>query len=446
MKKYNLSKEGALMMINKGGLKIYSTMDPDIQKEVDRVFENYTRYILPQDGKYPEASCVILDPYTSDILAIAGGVGKKSANRILNRATDSKRPLGSVIKPLSVYAPAIQERVITYSTVYDDVPLYRNGDFWPHNATNKYNGLVTVNYAVEHSLNTVAVKTLNDLGIERSFDFCKNKLKINLVDDDKNEAPLALGQLTVGDSLLNVTNAYSCFANGGTLAEPRSYLYVTDNYGNVLLSNDYVHDRVIDEETASIMNQMLKNVVKNGTAKKIKLKDYVEVAGKTGTSGENKDKWFVGYTPYYLCGAWVGYDTPTPMNSGINYATTIFDDIMTSIHLGKNENEKIFVSENVVTKKICIDSGMLAGKDCALDARQNRIETGYFIKGTEPQEYCDRHKCVYIDSQSGLIADDHTHSLYKRKIALIDYVRDSIFDEFDIYDKKYLINSRLNMN
>lgn len=443
MEKYNLSKEGALMMINKGGLNIYSTMDKDIQKSVDKVFESYIAYLKPQNGKYPEASCVVLDPYTSNILGIAGGVGKKSANRIFNRATDAERPLGSVIKPLSVYAPAIEEGIINYASVYDDTPLYRNGDFWPHNATNVYKGLISINYALEHSVNTVAVKVLNDLGVERSFDYCKNKFKINLLNDDKSEAPLALGQLTAGDNLLNVTNAYTSFANGGTLAEPRSYLYVTDNYGNVLLSNDYKRERIISEETASIMNQMLKNVVKNGTAKSLKLKDMVEVAGKTGTSGNNQDKWFVGYTPYYVCGVWVGYDTPESINGGGGYATSIFDAIMLDAHLGKDTNAGIFFSDNIVASKFCVDSGMLPSESCELDTRQNRIQTGYFVKGTEPTQYCDKHKTVYIDSQSGLIADASTHPLYKRKISLIDYTRDSIFDSFNIQDREYLINSRL---
>ena len=443
IEKYNLSEEGALMMINKGGLNIYSTMDVDVQKSVENVFQNYIAYMKPQDGKYPEASCVVIDPNTSDILAIAGGVGVKRANRIFNRAIDAKRPLGSVIKPLSVYAPAIENGIITYASVYDDVPIFKNSEFWPHNANKIYRGLMSVNYALEHSVNTVAVKVLNDLGMDKSFDFCKNRFGISLLDEtDKNEAPLALGQLTVGDNLLNATNAYSAFANGGYLAKPRSYLYVTDNYGNVLLSNDYSSNKIISEETASIMNIMLKNVVDNGTAKSIRLKDFFEVAGKTGTSGNNEDKWFIGYTPYYLCGVWTGYDTPISINSSKNYSLTLFDAVMCDIHEDKNADAQLFISDNIVAQEFCVDSGKIPCEECKLDPRLNRVQIGYFVKGSEPIERCPLHKQVFIDSQSGLLASEKTHPLFKRRISLVDYARDSIFDKFDVRDKNYLLNSR----
>ncbi|MBQ3040946.1 MAG: transglycosylase domain-containing protein [Clostridia bacterium] len=440
--KYNLSPEGALMIINKGGLNIYSTMDTEIQKSVERTFESYIAYLKPQNGKYPEASCVVIDPYTSNILGIAGGVGIKSANRIFNRATDAKRPLGSVIKPLSVYAPAIESNIITYASVYDDTPLLLEKDPWPQNASRKYKGLVSANYALEHSLNTVSVKILNDLGIDRAFDFCKNNFSIPLIEQDKAPSPLALGQLTIGSSLLEVTNAYSAFANGGYIAEPRSYLYVTDNYGNVILSNDFSSKRIIDEDTATIMNLMLSNVVQRGTAKALKLKDIVQVAGKTGTSGNNEDKWFVGYTPYYLCGVWVGYDMPSSVSSNSNSAISIFDSIMLDAHSALNKDERLFDSGNIVSAEFCTDSGKLPTEDCKIDPRLNRVQIGYFKKGTEPTEYCDRHKSVYIDSQSGLLADSSTHILFKRKIALLDYERDKSFNVFDIHDKEYLIKSR----
>ncbi len=443
MKQYNLSYEGALTMINKGGLNIYSTMDKNVQDAVDSAFENYIAYLKPQNGKYPEGACVVLDPYTSDILGIAGGVGVKSANRIFNRATDAKRPLGSVIKPLSVYALGIENRKFTYASAYDDTPLLRNGELWPNNASGKYLGRVSINYALEHSINTVAVKALLDVGIENSFDFCKNKLSLNLSNDDKNEAPLALGQLTNGDSLLNTTNAYSIFANGGSLAEPRSYYYVTDNYGNILLSNDYKHTRVISEDTATIMNIMLGNVVKNGTGKTISLKDSFEVCAKTGTSGENKDKWFIGYTPHYLCGVWVGYDEPMSMSGSALYASSLFDAVMTRAHIGKDAEAQIFNSGNIVAREFCMDSGALASEQCTLDPRLNRVQVGYFIRGSEPRDYCDLHKEIVIDSQSGMIADENTNPMLKRKIALIDYNREPVLDSLDVLDKKYLLKSRI---
>ncbi len=443
MQKYNLSYEGAITMINKGGLNIYSTVDPSVQEAVDRTFESYIAYLKPQNGKYPEGACVILDPYTSDVLAIAGGVGKKSANRIFNRATDAKRPLGSVIKPLSVYTPGIENKNFTYATPYDDAPIFKNGELWPSNASGNYLGLMSVNYAIEHSINTVAVKALLDVGIENSFEFCKNKLGFDLKGDDKNEAPLALGQLTDGESLLNVTNAYSMLPNGGTLAKPRSYYYVTDNYGNILLSNDYEGKRVISEDTASIMNIMLKNVVENGTGKAITIKDKFETCAKTGTSGENKDKWFVGYTPYYLCGVWVGYDEPVSMSGSAGYASSLFDAVMTRVHAGKDENAEIFKSNNVVVREFCVDSGKIPSDKCGLDPRLNRIQIGYFIKGTEPTELCDRHITIEIDIRDGTVAKKHTKAIYRRKISLVDYEREEELKYLDIFDKKYLFKELL---
>ena len=442
MNKYKLTDEGAMAIINRGGLKIYSTIDLQAQNAVDEVFKNYIAYLKPQNGKYPEASCVILDPNTADVLAIAGGVGVKSANRIFNRATDAKRPLGSVIKPLSVYAPAIEKGVLTYASAYDDVPILKNGRLWPRNASNTYRGLVSVNYAIEHSLNTVAVKALNDLGLDSSFDFCRNKLQLNLVDEDRNEAPLALGQLTEGDTLLNATRAYTAFSSGGILSKARSYYYVTDANDNVILNNDYEGERIISADCASVMSIMLQNVAQNGTAKSLTIKNDYKIATKTGTSGENKDKWIIGYTPYYACGVWVGYDTPTSMNYSGAFATSMFDAVMKNAHLGKDKNAELFDSGNLVKSNFCVDSGDLPNDSCQLDPRLNRIQVGYFIKGTEPREHCELHKEIFINSQTGKIAPQGLHSIFKRKIALIDYNRASEFDEIEVFDKDYLISSR----
>ena len=414
MNKYNLTKEGALMMIYKGGLNIYSTIDLNVQNSVDKAFQNYIAYLKPEaDYGYPEASCVVLDPNTSDILAICGGVGNKKTNRILNRATDSKRPLGSVIKPLSVYAPGIEKGIITYASVYDDVPEEKDGVFWPHNSNNIYRGLVSVNFALEKSINTVAVKALKDIGLRDSFNFAKNKFKLSLLEEDMNFAPLALGQLTEGDTLLNVTNAYTAFANGGYIGEPRSYYYVTDSSGKVLLSNDYYGEKIISEDTASIMNIMLKNVVEKGTAKNLKLKNNMNVAGKTGTSGDNMDKWFVGYTPYYVCGVWVGYDYPKPMNSNTNSAINLFDAVMIDAHQNKSNKPLLVESNNIVKKEFCADSGKIPSENCRLDPRLNRIQVGYFKKGSEPTEQCDIHKDVIISSQSGKIVKNE-NSIFTR--------------------------------
>jgi penicillin-binding protein 1A len=161
----------------------------------------------------------------------------------------------------------------------------------------------------------------------------------------------------------------------------------------VILENEASSKRVISKETASIMNIMLQNVVKNGTASTVSLKnENVSIAGKTGTSSDNKDKWFIGYTPDYACGVWVGYDTPRNMSYSKNPAIEYFNAIMSKL---ENSNESLFLSGDIVESQYCVDSGKLPSDSCFLDPRVNRVQTGYFIRGTEPKEACDIHKEVY---------------------------------------------------
>ena len=254
--KYDLNKSVARSLILKGGFEIYSVIDPKIQRTAERVYENYAAYIDNQMGKFPQSSCVVLDPYTSDILAIVGGTGKKEGNLIYNRATMAKRPPASVIKPLSVYAPGLEEGTFTYSTVYDDTPIEeKNGAWWPKNSPDRYRGLMPVSFAVAHSVNTVAVKALRDLGIEKSVDYL-SRFGISIDRSlDMNESSLALGQLTYGESLLNVANAYTAFANGGYVSKPKTYLCVKDTSGKVLLEKGEERKRVISKETAYIRRE-----------------------------------------------------------------------------------------------------------------------------------------------------------------------------------------------
>lgn len=444
MTKYNLSKEGAQMMIYKGGLNIYSPIDPSLQKNAERVFESYKAYIQPSNGVYPQASCIILDPYSSDIVAIVGGVGKKSGNRLFNRATQSKRPPGSVIKPLSVYAPAIENGIINYATVFDDIPMMSENGIWPKNSPDVYHGLSDLEYSVSHSLNTSAVKALRLLGIENSYNFLKNRAELSWITvDDKNEAPLALGQLTTGETLKDLTRAYTMFSSGGYLSNSRSYYKVTDNYGNIVLENKKEYRRVISEETASIMNILLNKVTEEGTARGIKTKDYIQVAGKTGTSGNSYDKWFIGYTPYYMCGVWVGYDDPKAVyQSGLSPAISLFDALMKESSMSNETSARLFRSKNIIEAEYCRDSGEIPTDSCKLDPRLNRINIGYFIKGTEPNAYCELHKTVHINSVTGKIADSDTSYLLRRKIALLDYERQSMHDDINILDNRFTVKAR----
>lgn len=347
--KYHISQDAAKRMIFKGGLNIYATIDPQVQDKAENIYDNYMKYILPENGKYPESACIILDPKTSDILAVVGGFGKKNANMIFNRAINAKRPPGSVIKPLSVYAPALEEGVIKYSSIYDDSPISsKDGVLWPKNSPDRYRGQMPVYYALEHSVNTVAVKILHDLSINKSLQYLSN-FRINIDrKTDKNDSSLALGQLTNGESLLNITNAYTVFANGGNISMPKSYLYVTDNYGKIILDNENKKDKVISRETAYIMTKMLQNVVSRGTASIVSLNNkYIQIAGKTGTSSNNEDRWFIGYTPDYVCGIWTGYDIPKPIYSAKNPSCLLFTELFNKLYSNENEISEFLIPENL---------------------------------------------------------------------------------------------------
>ena len=421
------SRAMANLLIHTGGLKIYTAMDPEIQSILEDYYSQTSNFYTSTDGETPQSSMIIIDPKNGDILGVAGVIGEKNANRIQNFATQTLRPPGSVIKPLSVYAPALEANILNWATVYDDVPVNfgkYNTDpnkgtivdpvAWPANSNGKYRGLTNINYALKQSINTVTVKALYDLGLKSSFDFLYEKVKLkSLIRSGEDEngryitdmdvAALALGQLNYGVTVREITAAYSVFSNNGIYSNYRSYYKVTDGYGSILLENRYEGEAVISEENAAIMSMMLENVVSEGTAKSITLKDNVACAGKTGTTQNNYDRWYIGYTPYYLGGVWFGYEYPRSL-SGSNICLDVWDDVMTEIHRKKEciDNARKFdYSDNIVELEYCADSGKLMTEACKRDPRGNRAEIGFFSPNNIPEGYCDRHIPVAYDTVDG---------------------------------------------
>jgi len=354
-KKYGVSRQTASLLLYKGGYKIYTAMDMEIQGILDDYFANLDNFPCDENGEIPQASMIIIDPWNGDVLGIAGAVGKKEGNRIQNYATDTRRPPGSAIKPLSVYAPALERGIINWATVIEDSPIRveeKTKKGWPSNANNKYVGNVNVKYAVENSLNTVAVKILKELGNDISFEFLTKELGIKSLSkkNDMGDASLALGQPSVGITLRELTAAYSVFQSG-IMNDSRTYYKVTDSNGIIILDNATIGRNAISEESASIMTKLLQNVVLEGTAAGyITLPDEIEVAGKTGTTQYSHDKYFVGYTPDLLAGVWQGYEFPKSINcyKG-NYSICIWDDILNQIY-EKNQymkNQRFHISNNV---------------------------------------------------------------------------------------------------
>ena len=411
---YGYTRNMASHLLFSGGLKIYSCMDWEIQDIMEYVYERDEYFPEQAKGALKmESAMVVMDPYSGELKGIVGGRSDK-VQRGLNRASQSKRPPGSAIKPVSVYAPALHLGLINYGTPMDDSPAMvisdKNGSkrLWPTNLPLGYEGHVTLSRAVAVSKNTTAVRTLQKMTPGISFRFLRDELNLSVIEQyvlangailsDIDISPLSLGGMTKGLSVYELTAAYQIFVNKGIYSKPRSYYRVTDQAGNIILDNQAEKKMVISEEAAAIMTKLLMGVVTEGTASGLVMKDRIEVAGKTGTTNDNYDRWFVGYTPYYVCGVWFGYDQPKYMNvsSGRgNPPMLLFNYVMDTIHLPIYENPKKFeVPLNIITAEYCRDSGMLYGPDCALDPRGDRMMSGYFARGTEPSEPCNVHVVV----------------------------------------------------
>ena len=421
--------EAANLLVYSGGLKIYTAIDPEIQLALEAIYEDETNFKLTGNVANPQSSCMVVDPYTGDILGVAGAVGEKKANRVQSFATDAVRPVGSSIKPIAVYAPAMEEGVINWRTVIDDVPVNftnnRNG--WPQNVDRVYSGLTTIEYSIAHSLNTSSIKTLTALTVDKSFDFLDNDLNFtSLIDSltlvngatltDRGLAALGLGQFNYGITLRELVGGYTMFPAGGVFSEPRSYIEVCDKEGNVILDNEADTNKrkiVLSEENAFQMVEFLKFVLSGSTYVPVKSMG-LQCAGKTGTTQDRYDYTFVGFTPYYLCGVWVGYEYPKTMpGTDSKKAAEIWAVVMSTIHRdivddAKASGEALRTFEaapsNVVRVKYCIDSGKLCTSACLKDPRANRQVEGYAVKGDEPTEYCDVHMLVKYDAVNGGVA------------------------------------------
>jgi len=429
MAKYNYTYEMAEDKVLKGGYRIYTTMDKSIQDYLDVSFEDLDpeNTIFPSVNGYdlknkyyvenqPDAAMVIMEP-NGKLVGIAGGRGAKEGDRILNLAADGVRQPGSSIKPLAVYGPAMDFDMITWSKVFDDNPVEKaeeGTEFesdWPLNHYRDYMGDVTVDYAIRRSTNTVAVRVLELLTPAVSYDFMVNQLHFTTLvgtgyNNDVSRAPLALGALTNGVTVMEMTAAYQIFANGGLYYEPYSYSVVYDADGNVVLEQNPLPQRVISEESAEVMNKLLQRVIygEQGTDSTAKF-GSMPVAGKTGTTSNDVDQWFMGMTPYYVGGVWFGYSDDS--NIQIRYNSypppIIWRRVMQHIHEGL-EVKEFPTTGNLVKMTYCTSSGELAGSSC------DETATGWYKPSNTPGTCI---KCLTsIDSEEGWVGirdeDDET--------------------------------------
>ncbi len=394
-----------LRMLQTGGYQIYCTIDPEVQEKVDAVYEDLSNLPDTASSQQLQSAIVITDNETGDVVAMAGGVGEKKGSLIQNRATQSYFQPGSIIKPISVYAPALEQGLIHPATVMDDTPYqFTEYDCWPYNMDREYHGLVSVREAVSRSLNTVPVKLVAELGPEACFDFAKDNMGLSslvkeritssgTVLSDVGLAPLALGALNGGGvTVKNMTAAYTAFANNGLLREARTYTRVLDSQGKVVLDNTQDNSVAMSGKTAWYSTDMMMDVVQNGTGTGAQI-SKMAVAGKTGTTDDNKDRWFAGYTPYYTAVVWCGYDYPEEMiltDSTENPAVTLWQKTMSRIHAGLAPAE-FTKPTDVVTASYCRDSGLLATEACRKDIRGDRTVSGQLSLEDVPTEYCTCH-------------------------------------------------------
>ncbi|MBQ7740656.1 MAG: transglycosylase domain-containing protein [Eubacterium sp.] len=367
LQKMGYSQKKATNMIYGGGLKIYSAVDFDIQSEIEDVYKNYRN----MGDKKVQGACVVMD-YKGRVLGIVGGTGKKKKNRELNRAWQSKRQPGSTIKPVAVYGPAIQKSLedentnIYWSTPIKDAPLTEiDGEPWPTNDGGGYSGnTYTLQYGLCWSKNTISARTLDAIGPSYSYDFMVNRFHFSTLDHfDEDYAPLATGSLTRGVTVLEMTTAYQAFGNGGYYYEPYAYYKIEDSQGNVIIEKkpEETKEQALAENTAGIMNKLLQTVTTSGTGSSFKISN-VECFGKTGTTSDNKDKWFIGGTPEYIAGVWYGYD----LNDEIHYymssnpAGTVWETCLNGIYNIKGKNKHTFdTPEGVVQRQYNPSNGKL---------------------------------------------------------------------------------------
>lgn len=356
----------------------------------------------------PQAALTIIDQSTGEVKALVGGRGDKIANKTLNRATDTPRQPGSTFKIIAAYAPALDAGGLTLATVQDDAPYnYSTGEGASvNNYDNRYRGFTTLREAITDSINIVTVKTLAEIGPSLGYDYIRNFGFTTVGIDESGNETLALGGLSRGVTNLELTAAYATIANGGTYIKPKFYTRVLDHDGNVLLDNTSSETHtVLKETTAWLLTDAMKDVMTQGTGTPAYFGSSMAQAGKSGTTTKNRDCLFAGYTPYYTCVVWGGYDDNSPQSSGqTSYPKKIWRAVMERIHADL-EYRDFEMPEGIVTATVCRESGKLAIEGvCTNDPRGSTVYTEYFAKGTEPTEYCDHHILANMCSESGQLA------------------------------------------
>lgn len=333
-----ISRNAASQLVHNAGYEIYACIDKDIQAKVDAIYTDPEK--LPKTygstKSQLQSAIVIIDQTTGEIKALRGGTGDKTINYGLNRATGTTRPPGSSIKPIAVYGPAVEYGLISPSTLVldkDEKHVQLTHTSWyPKNSPPGWDGIITITTALQKSKNTVAAQIVDKLTPSASLEFLRSRLGVtSLIDSDADYAAMALGEPHYGITVREMAQAYTALANDGVFTYSRTYTMVKDRSGKIILDNQPQTIQAFSQNTARTMTYMLNNAATYGTGHESRLSN-MPVAGKTGTTSANRDRWFCGYTPYYTCAVWTGYDTPETMAFSGNPATQIWQKVMSAVH------------------------------------------------------------------------------------------------------------------
>ncbi len=393
----NISEKEASNMMYHGGLKIYSAMDIHAQDLVEQAFSDPE--VMPSDTAI-QVGFFMMD-YDGRVLATAGGKGEKQGNRVWSYATDTQRQPGSTIKPISVYAPAMEMGAINYSSLVLDEPVddyFGPGKPGPNNWYRYFRGPIPVQYALEISANAPAVQLCKQIGPSTSYDFLTQKLgfsHLNPQTDRVELAAMSIGGMNGGVTVEEMTAAFQIFGNGGKYNKPYTYYYVEDHDGNVILDNRN-QDSVtaISSTTSTVMQRLLRTVVygSEGTGRNAAISGW-EVFGKTGTTDDDYDSWFIGGTPYAVAGIWTGYETPSRLGTTTD-AVRIWKYVM-SEYLADKEVKQFTMDSSVISALYCTETGLLATSSCP------ETKTGWYDRNHMPGQCQMGH-----ESESSVVPEE----------------------------------------
>lgn len=421
IKKYKYTEEEVEKLLVNGGLKIYTTLNVDMQNTVQDILNDRANLKVDVNNGDPknsdgvpllQAAATIIDYKTGQVKVLIGGRGKQPSAS-LNRAYFDLKSIGSTTKPLTVYGPAIDTKLITAGTPLDDTSVseeilkkYNFGSVVPKNADGSMYGYITAREALTYSKNLTSIKTVDMLGLDTAIDYGK-KSGLKYASESHTMSALALGQFEQptgnrdGGNTTILASAYGAFGNNGVIYEPALYTKVEDARGNLLLEKEPTSTKLFSPQTSYIIYDILK-----GSSTNAQFSD-IPVAGKTGTTNFSDNFWFAGLTPYYSGSVWIGYDNSQTMSGRSSSAASLFAKIMTVAHKGL-EYKDIEKPSGLVEAKVCKDSGKSPTDLCYEDQRGDRVKTEYFIDGTQPKSVCDVHVSVSINTSNNKLANKNT--------------------------------------